>query len=125
MADDIFDLPKVANDFCDLLEETELAKGAGAMRAAGFSEPFIRAAEVLISIADDPKEAEQAIGAYVENEQRQAELQQWLHDLPDMCRRIDVENVSAQTGLPPREAEARLREYEGQIGLEARLRGWK
>jgi hypothetical protein len=119
MPGDPYDRLKIANQFCDLLDESELPKGADQLRVAGFSEAEIRAMELMICTSDDPKVAEQAIGEYYVERQRQADLQHFIEELPAAYRALEVESLSKETGLRTDVLDSRLQEIENYLGAMA------
>ena len=123
MPGDIYDEHKVVNDLADILEESELAKGRDALMRSGFSDGEIRAMEIMIATSSDPGLTQRMIGQYYVDKQQQADLQQFIKELPEAGKQIEAERLAAQFGLPVDHVRECIAEADRHDALLASLNG--
>jgi len=109
------------NQLCDLFAEAEISRDANGsvttteLREMGYTEPQIseiHAAQLFIATSDDPKAATTAVKDYYAELNRQADIEQFIAELPERERRAEIELMAKAWHIPASHVEWCLEKSE-------------
>jgi hypothetical protein len=118
-------MDELTEQILDMCREAGLMPGEDAMRQRGFSQEQVNDAAGMILNSDSVEDAATEINTKVQAAVQAAELEQFIANLPEQGRTVEIENIAKQWGLPVDRVRACVEIAEAHDDLVERLRGFR